>query len=152
TRRLEIDAVGKLAQKIGREHSALAAAGRGIARHGVHEDADARCRPGIGALGEDSRNGPREHIARAGGGRARSAPLTESGCAAGATDESARALEHNSAVVAIEQPIERCETILLYLLRTDTQEPSGLARMWCQDPVLARYRTALGEEVERIRI
>src|SRR5262245_30183018 len=152
TRRLEIDAVGKLAQEIGREHPALAAAGRGIARHGVHEGADARCRPGIGALGEDSRNGPCEHITRAGGRHAGIAALTEPRGAAGSADERTRTFQHNGAVVAIEQPIECCESIVLNLLRIDAQEPSRLAGMRCQDPVLARYGASLGEEVERIRI
>src|SRR5215831_1930884 len=121
TRRLEIDAVGKLAQEIGREHPALAAPRRGIARHGVHENADARCRPGIGTLGEDPRNRSGEHITRAGGRHAGIAALTERGCVAGGTHDGARAFEHNGAVVAIEQPIECRETIVLYLLRAHTE-------------------------------
>src|SRR5215472_1573107 len=123
TRRLEIDAVGELAQEISREHPALAAAGRGIARHSVYEDADARRRPGIRALGEDPHNRPGEHIARASRCHAGIAALAEPRCATGSTDERACAFQHHGAVVAVEQRIERRETIVLHLLRAHAEEP-----------------------------
>ena len=51
TRGLEIDGARKLAEEIARQHAALAGARRGIAREGVHEDAETKAWffPALGA-------------------------------------------------------------------------------------------------------
>src|SRR5580700_5706634 len=104
----QVDAVMKLAHQIGGEHAALAAAARrGIARHGMHQHADARRGPRIAALREDAGDRAGEDVPGAGCRHTGIAALTQSRRAPRRTDQGAGTLEHHRAVVALDEAVER---------------------------------------------
>jgi hypothetical protein len=148
----EIDAVAQLPGDIAGEKSTLARARRCIARHGVHQHAHSGREPGVPALGQDAGNGAGEHIAHAGRRHPGIASFAQRRYAPRRAHESARALEHDSAVIASDQAIERSETVVLDIVGMRTEQARRLAGMGCQDPVRPPGFPGFRHDVERIRI
>jgi len=127
-------------------------AGRSITGHGVHQNTNARRQPVISTLRQNSCDRTGKHIAGAGAGHARIAPLAERGCKTLRTHEGACALQNNHATISFDESVQGREPVGLYLFRADVEKPPCLAGMRRQYPVVPRSGAGFGDQIQRIGI
>jgi hypothetical protein len=68
----------EFSREVTREQATLAASGRGVSRHRVHEHADSGGKRRIGALGEDAGNGAGQNVTSPSSSHTRIASLAQS--------------------------------------------------------------------------